>query len=234
MGEDEVPKAEMLMKSEDNATTSPDYYPVWLDLTAKSCIVVGGGAVAERRIAGLLDVKANVTVISPEVTVLIAEWINKGQLQGILAGYDSEYSRDAFLVIAATNSTDVNEQIYTDAEARGQLINRVDCPEQSNFIVPAVVRRGKLAIAVSTSGASPSLAGEIRDKLEQDYGFEYESYVDFLGELRLRVQQQFDDPSARRKILKKVLKLDVLTWIREGSFDQEAWLERLMNDQIDS
>jgi precorrin-2 dehydrogenase/sirohydrochlorin ferrochelatase len=215
-------------------TAALDYYPVWLSLGGKSCIVVGGGAVAERKIAGLLNANANVTVISPEITAVIAEWVDKGRLKGILACYDSQYSSEAFIVIAATNSTEVNQQVAADAIARGQLINRVDNPDQSDFIVPAVIRRGKLAIAVSTSGASPSLAGEIRDKLEQEYGEEYESYLDFLGELRLRVQQQIIEPSVRRKILKEVLKLDILAWIREGSFEKEAWLERLLNDETNS
>lgn len=213
---------------------TPDYYPVWLDLTGKSCVVVGGGAVAERKIAGLMNANAAITVISPEITAVIAEWLDKGRLKGILAGYDPQYSSEAFLVIAATDSSVVNNQVYEDAAARGQLINRVDCPEQSHFIVPAIVRRGKLVIAVSTSGASPSLAGEIRDKLEQAYGEEYESYVDFLGELRLRVQQRIVEPAARRKILKKVLELDILAWIREGSFDKEAWLDGLLQDEIES
>jgi hypothetical protein len=95
--------------------------------------------------------------------------MEKGKLKGILEEYDSQYSMDAFLVFAATNSSEVNERVYIDAAARGQLINRTDCPEQSNFIVPAVVRRGMLSIAVSTSGASPSLAVEISQKLEQEY-----------------------------------------------------------------
>lgn len=225
---------EKLSKTSKKTALAPDYYPIWLDLAGKSCFVVGGGAVAERRIAALLKANAEVTVISPELTPAISEWLDKGQLQGILVGYDSQYSSDAFLVIAATSSAEVNKQVYGDATARGQLINRADCPEQSNFVVPAVIRRGKLIIAVSTSGASPSLAVEIRDKLEQEYGDEYERYVDFLGELRLRVQQRIEDLPLRRKILKEVLELDVLAMIRNGSFDKEAWLERLLRHEIDS
>ena len=224
--------------SEDGAISdrvmTPIYYPIWLDLSGKRCVVVGGGSVAERKIAALLNSNAYVIVISPVITPAISEWIDKGQLEGILEGYDSQYSMDAFLVIAATSSTKVNEQVYEDAVARGQLINRVDCPEQSNFIVPAVIRRGKLTMAVSTSGASPSLAGEIRHKLEQEYGHEYEPYLDFLSELRLLVQQRIADPMQRRKILKEVLALDILAWIREGSFEKDVWLKRLLKDEKDS
>jgi precorrin-2 dehydrogenase/sirohydrochlorin ferrochelatase len=208
----------------------PPYYPIWFELNGRICIVVGGGHVAERKIAGLLDAQADVTVISPKTTLAITEWMEKGRVKGILASYDSKYSSEAFLIIAATNSTKVNEQVYRDARDRGQLINRVDCPEQSNFIVPAVVRRGKLAIAVSTSGASPSLAGEIRQRLEMTYGEEYESYVDFLGELRLLVQEQIADPIQRRRILKEVLELDILTSIREGTFVKQQWLTRLLGE----
>lgn len=224
--------------SEDGAISdrvmTPIYYPIWLDLSGKRCVVVGGGSVAERKIAALLNSNAYVIVISPVITPAISEWIDKGQLEGILEGYDSQYSMDAFLVIAATSSTKVNEQVYEDAVARGQLINRVDCPEQSNFIVPAVIRRGKLTMAVSTSGASPSLAGEVRHKLEQEYGHEYEPYLDFLSELRLLVQQRIADPTQRRKILKEVLALDILAWIREGSFEKDVWLKRLLKDEKDS
>jgi len=224
--------------SEDGAISdrvmTPIYYPIWLDLSGKRCVVVGGGSVAERKIAALLNSNAYVIVISPVITPAISEWIDKGQLEGILEGYDSQHSMDAFLVIAATSSTKVNEQVYEDAVARGQLINRVDCPEQSNFIVPAVIRRGKLTMAVSTSGASPSLAGEVRHKLEQEYGHEYEPYLDFLSELRLLVQQRIADPMQRRKILKEVLALDILAWIREGSFEKDVWLKRLLKDEKDS
>ena len=224
--------------SEDGAISdrvmTPIYYPIWLDLSGKRCVVVGGGSVAERKIAALLNSNAYVIVISPGITPVISEWIDKGQLEGILEGYDSQHSMDAFLVIAATSSTKVNEQVYEDAVARGQLINRVDCPEQSNFIVPAVIRRGKLTMAVSTSGASPSLAGEVRHKLEQEYGHEYEPYLDFLSELRFLVQQRIADPTQRRKILKEVLALDILAWIREGSFEKDVWLKRLLKDEKDS
>ncbi|QGQ95367.1 bifunctional precorrin-2 dehydrogenase/sirohydrochlorin ferrochelatase [Paenibacillus psychroresistens] len=210
--------------STDNST----YYPILLNLNGKSCVVVGGGRVAERKIAALLEAKAKVTVISPEVTPIISEWLAMGKLEGIMEGYDSQYSSDAYLVIAATDSTEVNECVYIDSAARGQLINRVDCPEQSNFIVPAVVRRGKLSIAVSTDGASPLLAVEIRQKLEQEYGEEYELYLDFLGELRLLVQDQVLEAQERKRILKTVLELDVLGSIRNGSFNKMRLFEKLL------
>jgi precorrin-2 dehydrogenase/sirohydrochlorin ferrochelatase len=208
----------------------PTYYPVWLDLSGKSCVVVGGGQVAERKIASLLEANADVTVVSLQVTQIVSEWIEQGRVKGLLKAYDAEYSKAAFLVIAATNSSDVNEQVYKDAIQRDQLINRVDTPEQSNFIVPAVLRRGKLAIAISTSGASPSLAAEIRQNLEDEYGKEYEIYVEFLGELRFMVQQRIEDPQQRRRILKEVLELNVLASIREGVFDKEQWLKRILGE----
>jgi precorrin-2 dehydrogenase/sirohydrochlorin ferrochelatase len=213
------------------AMTSSAYYAILLDLAGKGCVIVGGGRVAERKIAALLEANANVTVISPEVTPVISKWMEKGQLKGILDAYDSQYSMEAFLVIAATDSAEVNERIYVDAIARGQLINRVDCPEQSNFIVPALVRRGKLSIAVSTSGASPALAAEIRQKLEQEYGEEYELYVNFLGELRSLVQEQVKDSQERKRILKEVLELDVLASIRDGSFNKDQFLEQLLEEK---
>jgi precorrin-2 dehydrogenase/sirohydrochlorin ferrochelatase len=213
------------------AMASSAYYAILLDLDGKGCVIVGGGRVAERKIAALLEANAYVTVISPEVTPVISKWMEQGQLKGILDVYDSQYSMEAFLVIAATDSAEVNERVYIDAIARGQLINRVDCQEQSNFIVPALVRRGKLSIAVSTSGASPSLAAEIRQKLEHEYGEEYELYVNFLGELRSLVQEQVKDSQERKRILKEVLELDVLASIRDGSFNKEQFLEQLLEEK---
>jgi precorrin-2 dehydrogenase/sirohydrochlorin ferrochelatase len=207
-----------------------DYYPAWLDLNGKSCFVVGGGQIAERKISALLEAGADVTVISPKVSFVISEWIEQGLVKGLIQSYHSEDSVNAFLIIAATNVAYVNEQVYRDAAARGQLINRVDAPEQSNFIVPAVLRRGKLVIAVSTSGASPSLAVEIRQKLEQQYGEEYELYVEFLGELRIMVQQRIEDPGQRRMILKQALESDIMTSIREGTLDKKLWFERFLGE----
>jgi precorrin-2 dehydrogenase/sirohydrochlorin ferrochelatase len=211
---------------------TPAYYAILLDLNEKGCVVVGGGQVAERKIAAMLEAKAIVTVISPCISPVISAWVAEGQLKVILDGYDSLYCKEAFLVIAATNSSEVNERVYVDATARGQLINRADCPKQSNFIVPAVVRRGMLSITVSTSGASPALAAEIRQKLEHDYGEEYELYVDFLGEFRSLVQERVEDSQQRRRILKKVLEQDILASIREGSFNKEQWLGQMLKDYI--
>jgi precorrin-2 dehydrogenase/sirohydrochlorin ferrochelatase len=200
------------------------YYPIWLDLNGKSCLVVGGGPIAERKIASLLEAKADVTVISLQITHTINEWMQQGLVKVLLKAYDPKDGLNRFLVIAATDVKEVNEQVYRDANAREQLINRVDHPAQSNFILPAVIRRGKLAIAISTSGASPALAAEIRQKLECDYGVEYERYVEFLGELRLLVKQRVKDPQERGRILKEVLALDILASIREGAFRKELWL----------
>jgi precorrin-2 dehydrogenase/sirohydrochlorin ferrochelatase len=205
------------------------YFPIWVNLNNKSCVVVGGGQVAERRIASLLAANAQVIVVSPEVTPTIAEWIAEGRLDGLKKYYASGDCLGMFLIIAATNSAEVNAQVYCDALEQGQLINRVDSPERSNFIVPAVVRRGKLAIAVSTSGASPALAAQIRQKLEQEYGWEYEIYLDFLAELRWLAQERIVDPVERRTVLKKALQLNLLKAIRDGAFQKERWIELLFS-----
>jgi precorrin-2 dehydrogenase/sirohydrochlorin ferrochelatase len=205
------------------------YFPIWVNLNHKSCVVVGGGQVAERRIASLLAANAQVTVVSPEVTPAIAQWIAEGRLEGLKKRYASGDGSGAFLIIAATNAAEVNEQVYCDAMEQGQLVNRVDRPERSNFIVPAVVRRGKLAIAVSTSGASPALAAQIIRKLEQAYGWEYELYLDFLAEVRQLAQERIADPVERRLVLMKALQLKALEAIRDGVFQKERWIELLFS-----
>jgi precorrin-2 dehydrogenase/sirohydrochlorin ferrochelatase len=208
---------------------SHEYYPIWLDIMGKSCLVVGGGLIAERKIASLLEAKADVTVISLTITPAITEWMEQGLVKVIRKAYDSDNGRNRFLVIAATDVAAVNEQVCNDASSRGQLINRVDAPKQSSFIVPALIRRGKLAIAVSTSGASPSLAAEICEKLADEYGAEYELYVDFLGELRFLLQKRIQDPKERGRILKEALQLNILASIRAGTFQKEVWFAEIEN-----
>ncbi|HEY1216784.1 MAG TPA: NAD(P)-dependent oxidoreductase, partial [Bryobacteraceae bacterium] len=128
-------------------------------------------------------------------------------------------------VIAATDDFEVNRRVYEAAAGCGMLVNVVDQPELSTFIVPSVVRRGKLVIAVSTGGASPASARKIAHELELAYGDEYELYLDFLNEVRLKVQSVIQDKENRQQLFKEMLAWDVLSMIRTGTF--EEWKEKL-------
>ncbi len=141
-------------------------YPVFMKLESAPCLVVGGGAVASRKVNGLLAASAAVTVISQEVSNKLStladsgkiSWLSRNFQQGDLEGYR--------LVIAATDSARVNKMVYEEAMARSILVNSVDDPDHSSFFVPAVARRGELAIAISTSGIAPYLARRLREYLE--------------------------------------------------------------------
>jgi uroporphyrin-III C-methyltransferase/precorrin-2 dehydrogenase/sirohydrochlorin ferrochelatase len=163
-------------------------YPIFLDLSDEPVVVIGGGAVAERKIEALIAAGARITVVSPEVTGLIATWADEGRLtlhsrpyrQGDLAGFRLAY--------AATSAPDVNQAVRDEARAEGVWLNAIDKPALCDFITPATVRRGDLTLAVSTNGRCPALAKQIREDLECTYGPEYTDTLKQLGELRDRAK----------------------------------------------
>lgn len=176
------------------------YYPMMVDLQNRACIVIGGGEVAKRKIASLLQANAAVTMLSPqavpELEKLVEErkitWKKRVYTEGDLQGY--------FLVVVATDNRQVNEMIYQDVNHQIQLVNVVDSPELCSFIVPASFNRGHLQIAVATFGASPGLSRSIKKQLEHQFGEEYARYTDFLAEMRSWIFQQNVEPKLRRQL----------------------------------
>ena len=202
-------------------------YPIMVNLSGRRCLVIGGGAVAERKVKSLLQAGAHVTIVSTAFTEGLLEMGNQSEVMLYRQRFhpsimiDEPYS----LVVAATNDAEVNAHVHEIALRQGQLINVVDQPQLSSFIVPSVVRRGKLVIAVSTGGASPSAARKIAQELDNAYGEEYEAYLDFLSELRLLIQSKVADKQARQRVFKEMLEWDVLAKIRGGTF--ASWKEKL-------
>ncbi len=184
---------------------------------------------AERRIAALLEAEAEVRVVSPAVTAAIGEWIEEGRVQGRLRAYRTSDLEEASFVFAATDDEKLNLQVYEDALAGKRLVNLVDRPDLSRFVVPASVRRGKLLFSVSTSGASPSEASRMAQAFARQYGPEYEVYLDFLYRLRKLVRARVDDPARRRAIHMRLARMDGLARIGEERFaaHRREWLERL-------
>jgi len=178
------------------------YYPIFLDLAEKRCVVIGGGRVAERKCTSLIKAGARVTVISPEITKRLSAYKEKGMIRHIPRGYRKGDIRSAFLVIAATASEETNRRIAEDARGGNTLLNVVDTPSLCNFIVPSVVRRGLLTIAISTGGASPALAKEIRKELQRIYGPEYARYLSLLKEARSKAMKEIGDKKRRKEFLK--------------------------------
>jgi precorrin-2 dehydrogenase/sirohydrochlorin ferrochelatase len=153
------------------------FYMACLDLEGRSCLVVGGGTVAHEKISGLLDCGARVTVVAPR----ISDAVRALDVELVEREYETADLDGRFLVVAATDLTELNRRVHADAEARAQLCNVVDVPELCNFILPAVHRVDPIAVAVSTGGASPALAKRIRDDVA---AIVTEDYADLAHELR--------------------------------------------------
>ncbi|MBF0468794.1 MAG: bifunctional precorrin-2 dehydrogenase/sirohydrochlorin ferrochelatase [Desulfamplus sp.] len=165
------------------------YYPISLDVAGKNCLVVGGGGVGARKAVTLEKCGAEVTVVSSVFSDKFAQNINSSNssIKRIQKNYDSNDLDSMFLVIGATNSMAVNRQISHDAKARQILCNIADFPEGSSFVLPSIVQRGALVITVSTSGNSPALAKKLRKELELQFGQEYATFLELMGNIRKKV-----------------------------------------------
>ena len=179
-------------------------------------VQVGGGQVAERKTLSLLEAGANVTVISPSLTQKLQELSQSGKIIHLPKTFDDKDLTGALLVIAATDSREVNTSIGRLCKKRNILVNVVTPPDESSFIVPSVVERGELLIAVSTSGMSPALSKKIREELEERYGPEYEVFLRKMSMLRNRLMNEVKDEGVRREILQALADSDVISLLKEG------------------
>jgi precorrin-2 dehydrogenase / sirohydrochlorin ferrochelatase len=160
------------------------FYIACLRLSGRRCLVIGGGEVGLEKVEGLLACDGDVTLVAPEAIGPLAELAREGSIRWERREYRSEDLDGTFMVIAATSNTDVNIRVYEDAEERAMLVNVVDVPPLCNFILPAIIRSGPLAIAISTAGASPALAKRIRDEIADEYGEPYARLAVLLNDVR--------------------------------------------------
>ena len=167
-----------------------EYYPVFLDLKDKHCVIVGGGKIGEHKIRPLLDCGARITVISPEVTEGIQQAADSGDVTLILRKYEEGDLKDCTLAIAATNLRSVNKVIAAEAEQERVVLNVVDDAELCNFIAPAIVKKGAVTVALSTGGASPALARKLREGLENSEALEYAELAGVLSTARKELRQR--------------------------------------------
>jgi precorrin-2 dehydrogenase/sirohydrochlorin ferrochelatase len=165
----------------------PVYYPIFLNIQGKKCIVVGGGNVAFRKVKMLLDCGANVTVISPKPHPGLSRLSKQKSVHLIQRAYETGDLKDSVIAIAATDVKEINRKLADEAKKTKTLINVADDPGTSDFIIPSSFRRGKLTIAVSTAGMSPALARKIRTKLERSFGAEYATLLCLIGEVRSEI-----------------------------------------------
>ncbi|HNZ31637.1 MAG: bifunctional precorrin-2 dehydrogenase/sirohydrochlorin ferrochelatase [Smithellaceae bacterium] len=165
------------------------YYPVFWEIAGKKCVVIGGGDVAERKIRRLVDCGAKVYVISPLLNEGLSLLKEKNIISHIAKEYSVENIYGAALVIGATDDEKINAAVSHDAKERGIPVNIVDDPQKCDFILPSLVERGDLTIAIGTGGNSPALARYLREKLEKTYGEEYAVLNNILGQLRAKMDK---------------------------------------------
>lgn len=196
------------------------YYPVNLDVTDRACLVIGGGQVGARKVAGLLACGARVTVVGLAATPPIREWARKGIIAYHERAYRSDDLDGVFLVIGATNDNVLNQHIHAAARERQVLCNIADQPALCNFILPAVVRRGDLVIAASTSGQSPALAKKLRQELEVAYGEEYAQGLQWLGAIRKKLLATDHAPEAHKALFNKLIDAGLIEMIRDARYEE--------------
>lgn len=196
------------------------YYPIFLNIRGKKCLVVGGGEVALRKVKALLEHGANVQVVSPVLCTELSQLAKDGAVQAHQRSYKAEDLQDALIAVVATDNAKTNEGVAAEARRRGVLVNVVDDPQHSDFIVPSYFRRGDVTIAVSTSGRSPALARKIRSQLEKDFEPEYAQLALLAGEVRSELKRE--GVTVDSNAWQEVLDLDALSELLRDGRNQEV------------
>jgi len=194
----------------------PHYYPVLLDLRGRRVVVIGGGTVAEGKVAPLIEAGADVTVIAPVLTPGLSLTVRERKLTHLARQYAPGDLIDAHLAIAATDDPEVNHAVHAEAEDRRIPINVVDDPPYCGFILPSIMRQGDLVVAVSTSGNAPALAVRIRERLERELGEEYGQFLELAGSIRVPLAARFPDFQIRKRLWYRLVDSDVLALLRAG------------------
>jgi precorrin-2 dehydrogenase/sirohydrochlorin ferrochelatase len=206
-------------------------YPIELRIAGRPVVVVGGGPVAARKVKGLLQADAHVTVVA---RVFADELIDCSDITRVEGEYRDDLLEGAILVFACTDDVSVNRQVAEDAHKRGIWCNVADDPERSDFFVPSILRRGAFSVAIGTAGASPSLAAELRRRLESQIPGELGILVEEMARARSIVRQQVADEAVRRSILQTLCGDCSLKLLAKR--DRQAWrdwFERIMTHRLD-
>ena len=176
-------------------------FPIFLKLSDRHCLVVGAGTIAESKIRSLLESEAKVRVVAPEATSQVCSWAKANRIEWEPRPFQLDDLEGMFLVVAATSSTELHREIFREAVKRHVLCNIIDVPLLCDFYYPAVVQRGALQIAISTAGQSPALAQRLRKQLEDEFGPEYEEWLEQLGEARDKLQSKQLPPEKLKRLL---------------------------------
>jgi precorrin-2 dehydrogenase/sirohydrochlorin ferrochelatase len=188
-------------------------------LLAQRVVVIGGGCVAARKVEGLLSADAKVTVISPEIVPELGRLADSGKITLIQRAYQAGDLAGVFLAIAATDEASVNHAVWTEATVRGCLVNVVDDPEHSTFILPAILQRGEMSVAITTGGGSPALARRLRERLEHSIGPEYGALTEIMAALRPELRASLPSAEARLQAALRIVDSNILNVIKEQGRD---------------
>jgi uroporphyrin-III C-methyltransferase/precorrin-2 dehydrogenase/sirohydrochlorin ferrochelatase len=207
------------------------FYPVFLNLHGRRAVVIGGGAVAEQKVLGLLSAGAHVTVVSPETTPRLAELAARGGIDLRRRPYRTGDLAGAWLAIAGTDDRAANARVWAEAEREGVLLNAVDDLDHCSFIAPAIHREGDITVAVSTAGKSPALAARLRQRVARLVGPAEARLCELLGELRPELAARVPDSHARTALWYRIVDSDVIEFVRRG--DMEGARERIAEHLAD-
>jgi len=192
-----------------------NYYPFFFELKDKMALVVGGGKVAQRKVETLLAYGSLVNMVAKRLTSRLEELVERGEVHYIGKDFDEKQLDGMALVFAATDDKKLNHKVSEAARMRGMLVNAVDQPEDCNFIVPAIVRRGDLVIAISTTGKSPALAKMLRERLELQFGYEYEIFLILIGKLRKKILSMGYSQEKNSRIFNEIVRSDIIKALEE-------------------
>lgn len=194
-----------------------NYYPIYVQLNEQPCVVIGGGKIAEGKVDGLLAANAKVKIISPELTPHLHDLVKQNQVEYVARHYQVGDLTGAFMVICATDQTEINHQVWQEASANRQLVNVVDDTPRCNFIAPAILRKGDLNIAISTGGRAPALAVRLKQRLQEEIGPQYERFLELSGQLREPLARHIPDFETRKKLWYELVDSDILELLSQDN-----------------
>ena len=195
------------------------YYPIYLDVKDRKCLVVGGGAVGTRKVETLLECGAKVTVVSIDASEKLKKLSNSGLIRLKERAFQTDDLEGVFLVVGATDDEDLNVKVHAAAERRRVLCNIADRPEACNFILPSIVSRGDLTIAISTSGKSPAFAKKLRKQLEAQFGDEYAEFLKLMGAIRKKLLSKDHEPEAHKHLFERLIETDLVQMLKNADTD---------------
>ncbi|MEJ8303151.1 precorrin-2 dehydrogenase/sirohydrochlorin ferrochelatase family protein [Saccharibacillus sacchari] len=209
-----------------------EYMPIMMDLSGMRVLLVGGGKIAGRKASQLLAAGAELTVISPEIGEEVRALKQDAALNWIAREAQTDDVENYRIVYAASGDEQLNERIAEAARRGGALVNVSSRARSGNFIHPAVLRRGRLIVAASTSGAGPSAASALIRELDERFGNEYETYAEFLYMMRQTIRASVSEPEVRHRLMRKLAETDILDHIRQDTF--VPWSESQMAEWIET